>query len=490
MKFTRLICSVMAMCLQTGAWCAQPPSPLPRDMVIDQRLNYDEYQHYVIPCIEWLQRSPLGREMAERRRIDNFVMYWLQKNTEVIVHIPDYLVKFQSINNEFYFLYNGGWIKYALQTTDTDKTNYHLAGINSMLDYYAAGMGVKQHSYLDHLLALRKEGGLKKLYDTSATAGNTLLFLDHPQKKTTYPADENHFNFRFTTINFLDPKSLNCRYKLEGYYDDWVPTNDEFVIFPKLPPGNYKFRVQASVFPGFANAVEQQYAFKILAPLWKQPWFIVSGAIFFTTLLYFAARQRERHVKKVAQLQQQRMMFEYDHLRSQVNPHFLFNSLNTLTGMIEEEPQKALVYSSHLADLYRNILAYRSEGQIYLFEELDILDNYIQVQKSRFGNALQVKIDVPDEVRSERKAVPLALQLLVENAMKHNVVSASQPLIVSISADHNYITIANNVQVKLSKEKGLGIGLENITRRYALATRRRIFYGAEGGQYVVRLPLL
>jgi LytS/YehU family sensor histidine kinase len=236
--------------------------------------------------------------------------------------------------------------------------------------------------------------------------------------------------------------------------------------------------------------VEQQYAFTILAPFWRQPWFVIGCAILLTGLLYFAARQRERHVKKVAQLQQQRMMFEYDHLRSQVNPHFLFNSLNTLTGLIEEEPRKALVYSSHLADLYRNILAYRSEEQLYLFEELDILDNYIQVQKSRFGSALQVKIDVPDEVKNERRVVPLALQMLVENAMKHNIVSASHPLIVSISADHNYITISNNIQLKLSKEKGLGIGLENIAKRYALATRKRIFYGAERAEYVVRLPLL
>jgi LytS/YehU family sensor histidine kinase len=224
--------------------------------------------------------------------------------------------------------------------------------------------------------------------------------------------------------------------------------------------------------------------------LWQRPWFITLAVFSVAAIAYVYARQREKHLKNMALLQQQKMLFEYDHLRSQVNPHFLFNSLNTLTGLIEEEPKKALEYSSHLSDLYRTILAYRSEDQLYLFEELDILNNYIHIQKSRFGNALQVSIDIPKDTQENRKVVPLALQLLVENAMKHNVVSASHPLVISITADDRYITISNNVQLKLSKEKGLGIGLENISKRYALATKEKISFGEQEGHYVVRLPLL
>jgi hypothetical protein len=486
----RILMCFMLLCAAVKTYATQYESPLPQNIVIDQRLNYDGYQSYVIPCIEWLQSTPLTADMTERRRVDNFIMYWLQKNSEVVVTMPDYLVKFQSINAEFYFLYTGGWIKYALQTKDTSRVNCFLAGVNSMLDYYEAGMGVKQHDYLDHLVALRKEGKLRDLYDTRPGAKNTLLYLKSPGSKTQYEADENYFNFGFTAINFLDPKALNCRYKLEGYYDEWVPTNDEFVIFPKLPPGDYKFRVQASMFPDFANAVEQNYAFTITAPLWRKPWFIAIAVLFIAMLAYTYAMQRERNLKNMALLQQQRMIFEYDHLRSQVNPHFLFNSLNTLTGLIEEEPKKALEYSTHLSDLYRNILAYRSEDQLYLFEELDILNNYIHIQNSRFGAALHVCIKIPEDIQHNKKVVPLALQLLVENAMKHNVVSTSHPLVISITADDHYITVTNNIQLKLSKEKGLGIGLANISKRYALATKEKISYGAEGDKYVVRLPLL
>jgi hypothetical protein len=339
-------------------------------------------------------------------------------------------------------------------------------------------------------VTLKNDGKLRDLYDSSDVKRNTLLFLDPANTKTTFSPDENYFNFHFTAINFIDPKSLVCRYKLEGYYDDWVPTNDESVIFPKLPPGNYKFRVQASMFPDFSKAVERYYTFTITSPLWQRPWFIALAIFSVALLAYIYTQQREKHLKNMALLQHQRMLFEYDHLRSQVNPHFLFNSLNTLTGLIEDEPAKALEYSTHLSDLYRNILAYRSEDQLHLYEELDILNNYIHIQKSRFGCALNVSINIPQEVQENRKVVPLALQLLVENAMKHNVVSASSPLSISITADDTHITVTNNIQLKLSKEKGLGIGLENISKRYALATKEKISFGVAAENYVVRLPLL
>lgn len=490
MKTARLIWCMVLLTVTLNTNAAYKPSPLPADMVIDQRLDYNQFKSLVVPCIDWLQTTSLNADKIERRRVDNFIMYWLQRTTDVVVTMPDYLVKFQSINNEFYFLYTGGWIKYALQTGDTNRINCFLAGVNSMLDYYDADMGVKPNSYLDRLVSLKTEKKLHELYDSSSTARNTLLYLDPVGNKTDYNADENYFNFHFTAINFLDPKSLVCRYKLEGYYDDWVPTNDEFVIFPKLPPGNYKFRVQASILPDFSKAVEQHYAFTITSPLWQRPWFIVLIMSSIAALGYGYALQRERHLKNMALLQHQKMIFEYDHLRSQVNPHFLFNSLNTLTGLIEEEPRKALEYSTHLSDLYRNILAYRSEDQLYLFEELEILNNYIHIQQSRFGCALQVLIDIPADVQENRKVVPLALQLLVENAMKHNVVSASAPLIIRITADESHITVTNNIQLKLSKEKGLGIGLENISKRYALATKEKISFGEKGGSYVVKLPLL
>jgi len=469
---------------------AQTDTVLPKSVAIDERLNYDQYTSYVVPSINWLQNTPLNKERAERKRLDNFIMCWLQKNKDVTVTIPEFLIKFQSVNNEFYFLYNGSWIKYALESGQNIRDSALIKAVRGMLDYYTRDMGVKKNDYMDQLVQLDKEGKLPVMFDSSAGANNIHLYLRPSYTKKEYGPEENHFAFYYTAINFTAPKELSCRYKLEGFYEDWVPATDEFVIFPKLPPGDYTFKIQASTLTDFSQYKEQSYSFCIKPPFWKTPWFIGSAIVLLALAIYLYARQRERRIKSLSDLKHQRMIFEYDHLRSQINPHFLFNSLNTLTGMIEEEPQKAVEYSAHLSDLYRNILAYNSEDTVFLKEELEILHNYIHIQQSRFGNALQVEINIPDDIKRTKKIVPLALQLLVENAMKHNIVSQSQPLKISITATHTELTIRNNIQPKISKEKGVGLGLANIKKRYALATEKQISYGAEGKDYVVNIPLL
>ena len=184
------------------------------------------------------------------------------------------------------------------------------------------------------------------------------------------------------------------------------------------------------------------------------------------------------------------MVFEYEHLKSQVNPHFLFNSLNTLVSLIEDDQDAAVVYTVHLSDLYRNMLSYKDQDLIWLAEEYEIIKNYMYIQKSRFGEALQLHAEIPEHLMTTKKIVPLALQLLVENAIKHNIVSLSRPLTISIVADEHTITIKNPVQLKMSKEKGAGLGLINIKKRYALLTSRSLKFGHEGNEYIVKLPLL
>jgi hypothetical protein len=490
MKRLLLFIVFFSSCMWRYAIAATPDSLLPDNVILDERFSYNQYESYVIPAVNWLQQTPLSRERVLRRRMNNFIMLWLQKNNTVTVNMPEYLLKFQNINNEFYFLYAGGWMKYALQTSDTSYINHVFAGVKSALNYYKAGMGVKQSDYLDYLVKLDNEHRLKDLYDSSGRVKNTFVYLRPTYKKNRFKPDENYFNFHFTAINFLDPKALACRYKLEGYYNEWVPVNDEFVIFPNLPPGDYNFRIQASMFPDFHNADEQSFRFTILKPWYKEIWFYILLFAIAATLIYLYMRQREKSVKNVAQLQQQRMLFEYDHLRSQINPHFLFNSLNTLTGLIEEDPRRAIAYTENLSDLYRNVLAYRSEDLVYLEEELEILNNYIHIQESRFGEALKVELNISNEIRENKKIVPLALQLLVENAMKHNVVSKTMPLLIVIEANNDSIKIINNIQAKISKEKGVGLGLENLRKRYAMATSRSISFGTVNDTYVVTLPLL
>ncbi|MBA3827499.1 MAG: histidine kinase [Taibaiella sp.] len=308
--------------------------------------------------------------------------------------------------------------------------------------------------------------------------------------RNKFAYDENHVTFSFEGINYINTERLNYRYKLEGFNNAWVVTRDASVTFPQLPSGQYKFRVQISLNPGFNNASEDVFDFVITPPFFKTWWFYLICLIVIGGLIYLYIKLREQRLKNLSLLQQERMMYEYEQLNNQVNPHFLFNSLNTLTSLIEDNKEMALDYTINLSDLYRNMLAYRSKDVILLKEECEILNNYIHIQKSRFGNALSVAINIPENLMNTKKIVPMALQLLVENALKHNIVSMAMPLHIDITADEYTITIRNTYQLKISKEKGTGIGLNNIRKRYDLLTNKPVFYGPNDTEFIVTLPLL
>ena len=277
---------------------------------------------------------------------------------------------------------------------------------------------------------------------------------------------------------------------LDGYYNDWIVTTDGSVTYPRLPPGTYTFKVQASMYPGFENAPEASYSFTINKPYWMEYWFIALIAGLVVGFIYYFIKQREKSLKNLAMLQQERVIFEYEHLKSQVNPHFLFNTLNTLANLIAKDQEKAISYTEDLSRLYQQILAYRDNDLILLSEEIAILDNYFLIQKGRFSDALKLNIDISSAILRTKKIVPMALQILIENAIKHNVVSASEPLVIFITTDDQEIVISNKVRPKMSREKGEGLGLVNIKKRYELLTKKTVIYGLQDDEFIVRLPLL
>lgn len=466
-------------------------SPLPPDFVFDAHGDMNRYNKLIVPCIEWLQQVPLDEDKKERLRVDHFVLSWLQINPDINISMPEYSFTFHGIQGELLYLFMEGWIKYTLQTGDKTVTECSIAGIKSMLDYYKSGkaVGVGRNDYLENLYVLQETGKIRGLFDTGKQAQNTFIYLGTPAKQD-FRHDENYINFSFYCINLLKPRALTYRYRLEGYYDEWIPTTDRSVTFPRLPPGHYTFRVQGSASGSFAHAPEQSFVFTIGKPIWMETWFVVLTIALGASAVYWFIRQREKSMKNIALLKHERIMFEYEHLKSQVNPHFLFNSLNTLANLIEKDPTKAIAYTEDLSGLYQNILTYHDEDFVLLADEFAILDNYLSIQKGRFGDALKLEIAIPTEVMRTKKVVPLALQILIENVIKHNVATAEQPLTIQITATEDEIVIRNPIYPRMSREKGNGVGLANIKRRYELLTNKPVWYGPQGEDYVVKLPLL
>lgn len=179
---------------------------------------------------------------------------------------------------------------------------------------------------------------------------------------------------------------------------------------------------------------------------------------------------------------------QYESLKNQVNPHFLFNSLNALTNLVYEDQDKAARFIKQLSEVYRYVLDTRDKEVVALEDEMKFLESYLFLQKIRFGENLLVEINLSAK---DKLVAPLALQLLVENAIKHNIASSENPLSIKIAESDGYIVVENSLQRKsMPEENSPGIGLENIKSRYKFLSDQPVVVDESKEKFVVKLPLI
>lgn len=178
---------------------------------------------------------------------------------------------------------------------------------------------------------------------------------------------------------------------------------------------------------------------------------------------------------------------KFESLRNQVNPHFLFNSLNALTNLVYEDQDKAAKFIKQLSEVYRYLLDTRDTEIVPLEEEKKFLNSYLFLQQIRFGDKLRLTVSLDEK---KCMVAPLVFQMLVENAIKHNIISEQSPLSIKIYTDGDFIVVENNLQKKEdSGEASPGIGLENIRRRYEFLTDKKVEV-IERDKFIVRLPMI
>lgn len=207
---------------------------------------------------------------------------------------------------------------------------------------------------------------------------------------------------------------------------------------------------------------------------------LVSNAIMFFKNWKEAAVQQEK-------LKREQLALQYETLKSQVNPHFLFNNLNSLTSLISTNPEKAIDFVKKLSEVYRYVLDQKDHELVALETELKFLESYIFLQKIRFETNLNVQINVNS---GKFKVIPLSVQMLVENAIKHNEISDKNPLVIHIfSNDNDYLNVENQLQKKVGSE-GSGSGIQNIKDRYEFFTSKKVIISENTENFIVSIPLL
>lgn len=180
---------------------------------------------------------------------------------------------------------------------------------------------------------------------------------------------------------------------------------------------------------------------------------------------------------------------KFETLKSQIDPHFLFNSLNVLTSLISENPNQAERFTTKLSKVYRYVLEQRNKDLVPIQEELKFAKTYMELLQMRFEDA--VEFNIPSVIsNNELKIVPLSLQLLLENAVKHNVVSSKKPLKISIFEQDGFLKVENNINPKEAIGKSTKVGLQNIADRYGLITERTVEITNNKKTFTVSLPLL
>ncbi|WP_067149782.1 2TM domain-containing protein [Pseudotamlana agarivorans] len=216
-------------------------------------------------------------------------------------------------------------------------------------------------------------------------------------------------------------------------------------------------------------------------------WITLSIIAVFNVIYYYNRYQQNK-------LKEQKVIAgtasaKFDALKNQLDPHFLFNSLNVLTSLIEENPKNAQKFTTGLSKVYRYVLEQKNKELVTVDEELQFAKTYMSLLKMRFEDS--IVFNMPEQATNpESKVVPLSLQLLLENAVKHNMVTPSKPLHITIFEDGNDLVVENNFQPKQIVKKSSGVGLNNINQRYNLLTHRKINIIKEANRFAVAIPML
>src|SRR5690606_6393731 len=179
---------------------------------------------------------------------------------------------------------------------------------------------------------------------------------------------------------------------------------------------------------------------------------------------------------------------EHESLKSQIGPHFLFNSLNVLNGLIEENPDKAQEFVGELSVVYRYVLEQKDKPLVSLEEEIDFSRTYMNLIQKRYEDGLE--FEVIENLPKGLQIVPLSLQILLENCIKHNRISSEEPLKVKVLVENDYLLIINNLQIKNQIHNSTGKGLQNIKDRYKSFTRKEVEISRTAEEFIVKIPLL
>jgi|GEM_PF-1611988 len=304
-----------------------------------------------------------------------------------------------------------------------------------------------------------------------------------------FSAKENTFTFHFQTYNYYRPENTFYKYRLLGLDSSWQLISQTYVNYYNLPSGEYNFQVAAGYAADFIPTDYAEFPFKIALPFWKKPIFIILFFLLLAGFVYAFIKWRESQILAKSKMERERLRFEFDQLKNQVDPHFLFNSLNSIIDLIEVEPEVAIDAVAKLSNTYRSILEYGKIDTVDLQTEIKLAEQYFQIHQLRYHDLIRLKIDNLD-VDLGYRLLPLSLQFLIENAIKHNQIDKKHRLTIKIYKEQDYLVVENNIHAKKQTVASTALGIINLKKRYAQLSAKELVVLKSDDLFIVKLPLI
>lgn len=204
---------------------------------------------------------------------------------------------------------------------------------------------------------------------------------------------------------------------------------------------------------------------------------------------YYSLHKWRESSLRATNLEKEKSQVQFDNLKNQLNPHFLFNSLTSLDSLIQENPSLARDFLQQLSKVFRYVLKNKEKGLVSLETELAFIKHYVGLLKTRFGESLQVNFDITDDAL-DLQITPVTLQILIENAIKHNIINENHPLTIHIKSEGDVLLIENNIQKKKQVETSNGQGLVNLQTLYSFLSDRAIVISTDKDVFSVKIPLI
>lgn len=322
------------------------------------------------------------------------------------------------------------------------------------------------------------------------------ISTDNKKLKINLKSNQNFFSFDFGCLDFSNQSYHQFAYQLEGWDKEWQYCgNRRFANYTNVSGGDFTFKVKAANANGQWSETKSLKLF-VQTPFYKTIWFRLLFVLLIAGLLAAFYQYRLKQHKqlfdltsKTQLLEKEKTMVMFDSLKQQLNPHFLFNSLTSLSGLIQINQELAGDFLEQMSGIYRYILKNAESELVSLKDEIEFVTLYTKLQQTRFKSGLLINIDVAPEYWNQ-KIAPVTLQNMIENAIKHNIIDNDSPLVIEIFVENDYLVVKNNLQKKSKVETSNKKGLKQFETLYQYLSQLPILVEETQTYFSIKIPLI